>query len=271
MAIALTMPKTTSTHDPFGFRFWLGWILGFAASFVFSAALWTLLITWIFGEIRGAELTLSWSLAVFGTWFLFVVPFMRKKERIWKRLNTDQEKAADLWLAGIGISVGGLIASALGWSFIYREHLHQISTGFHGPWVKAVFASWLVCLIPFLLMMYRRADKLFQEAHARQTQRGPVFKSVFVEKSKRLLPAALIREIESFPATLENGKMVRFSLKDGRETGHAFVLNSREILGLYGCDSMDFEAADILKVRAVPADEMPAYQETRWLRLDGRI
>ncbi len=257
--------------DPFGFRFWLGWILGFAGCFVVSAGLWTLFLTWSFGKIDGAELTLAWSVAVFGTWFLFLAPFMRKKERIWKRLNSDQEKAADLWLFGMAFYIGILIVSSIGWCCFFRSGLHRTSGGLYGPWIKAVLATWLLALIPFLIVMYRKADVLFREAHKRQTTRGPAFKSVFVEKKTRLLPQAIADKIAAFPEMLENGRIVTLQLKDGREIEHVFVLNSREIIGLYGRAQMDFNTVDVTEVRDVAVETLPAYDETQWLRLDGRV
>jgi len=257
--------------DPFGFRFWLGWILGFAGCFFVSAGLWTLGITWVFGSIEGAELTLTWCVAVFGTWFLFLTPFMRKKERIWKRLNRDQEKAADLWLAGMAVYIGLLILASLAWSFIFRDSLHRTASGLYGPWLKAVLATWLLALIPFLVIMYRKADTLFKEAHARQTSRGPKFQSTLIEKALRQLPITIADQISLFPEMLENGRIVTLKLKDGREIQDVFVINSREVIGLYGRESMDFKIGDVAGVQAVDAQSLPAYDETRWLRLDGRV
>jgi len=259
-----------STKDPFGFRFWLAWILGFALSFVASAGLWTLFLTKLFGEIRGAELTVTWSAAVFGTWFLFVTPFMRKKERIWKRLNQDQEKAADLWLRGSSLLIGALLAALVFWSLVFQHELHRQSGGFFGPWLKAVAATWIVTLIPFLILMYRKADVVFREAEARQTQRGPVFKAIFVEKAKRILPEDVQAAIKASPETLSGGHVVLLTLMDGREIPHVFVLQSREILGLYARPGMDFSAAEIRSAQVLTQDELPPYDEAQWLRLDGR-
>src|SRR5437773_125999 len=110
-----------SLQDRYGFLFWLKWILWFAGSFIISAIFWTLLIKGIFHEIKGPELTLTWAVSVFGSWFILVIPFMRKKEQIWKRLNSDQEKAVDAWLLGMGVLIGLLIASSFGWSFVFRS------------------------------------------------------------------------------------------------------------------------------------------------------
>ncbi len=260
------MPK-----DPFGFKFWLGWILGFAGCFFVSAGLWTLFITWLFGSIEGSELTLTWCVTVFGSWFLFLTPFMRKKERIWKRLNHDQEKAADLWLAGMAVYIGVLIASSLAWSYLFRSDLHRTVSGIHGPWLKAVFATWILALIPFLVVMYRKADTLFNEAHQRQTSRGPKFQSTLIEKAARQLPIEIGDQISQFPEMLENGRIVTLKLKDGREIQDVFVINSREVIGLYARENMDFKTEDVVGVQAVDAQNLPAYDETRWLRLDGRV
>lgn len=254
--------------DKFGFRFWLGWILGFTGCFFVSAGLWTLFVFFAFGEIRGEELTLAWSVAVFGTWFLFLAPFMRKKERVWKRLNHDQEKAADLWLSGMAVYIGVLIVSSFVWCFVFRAHLYS-SPGLYGPWIKSVLATWLAALIPFLVMMYRKADALFKEAHARQTQKTPKFRGVLVEKKDRLLSSEVEAQIAALPETLENGTLVTLRLRDNREIEHVFVINFREIVGLYAREEMDFKAADV--VSAYAPEKMPEFDEALWLRLDGRI
>ena len=49
--------------DPFGFRFWLGWILRFAGSLLIAAILWTAILTFIFGRIAEPEIVLTWSAA----------------------------------------------------------------------------------------------------------------------------------------------------------------------------------------------------------------
>lgn len=228
-------------------------------------------MTWWFGGIKGSELTLTWCVAVFGTWFLFLTPFMRKKERIWKRLNQDQEKAADLWLAGMAVYIGVLIVSSLTWSVVFQSHLQDRSQGLYGPWLKAVLATWILALIPFLVVMYRKADTLFKEAHQRQMSRGPKFQSILVEKKARQLAEDIAAQISAFPEMLENGRIVTLQLKDGREIQNVFVINSREVVGLYDRDGMDFKTEDVAGVQSVAPEKLPPYDEKRWLRLDGRV
>lgn len=256
--------------DKFGFWFWLGWILWFAGSFILAAWGWTLVMTKIFGAIEGRELAVTWGIAVFGSWFILLIPFMRKKEQIWKRLNQDQESAVDAWLSALGLFVGLFVAAAIFWSVRLKSSiLADVSDGLDPLWLTAVLASWLVLLIPFLIVMYRRADALFKTAAARQAGAVPQIRKIFVERSKRVLPAGIKERIERFPPTLPKGHVVTLTLKDGRRIPHVFVVNSAEILGLYDCPDMGFEAREILDVEPVPGDSLPAYEEAKWLRLDG--
>ena len=104
----VTFMSIRNGKDQYGFKFWLGWIVQFAGSFIAAVLFWTFSLTALFGGIRGAEISITWAVAVFGSWFILMIPFMRKKERIWKRLNDDQEKATDAWLLGLRIFHRGL-------------------------------------------------------------------------------------------------------------------------------------------------------------------
>jgi len=259
------------TPQEFGFKFWLGWIVQFAGSFVLAVIFWTAGITALFGQIEGIELTLTWGVAVFGSWFLLMIPLMRKKEQIWKRLNQDQEKAVSAWLLGMGIFIGMLIASALGWSIIFRDSLGQNKEGgLNLDWVKAVIGTWLFLLLPFLVFMYRKADAIFKSAEERQIPKGPLFQSTFVEKSKRMIPETLRRKIEAVPPILGKGHIAHLRLRDGSNVSHAFILNASEILGLYDRKDFDFNVQDIEDVELIDQDHLVAYEEAKWLRLDGR-
>jgi hypothetical protein len=261
------------SRDRFGFLFWLGWILAFSGSLILAGLFWTLVMSRLFKRIEGVELTLVWALAVFGSWFVLVIPFMRKKEQIWKRLNQDEEKAADAWLKAIGILAGLLIASGLGWSFIFRESLfsRHSGQGFDPRWAKAVFGTWLFLLLPFLVWMYRRADEIFKAAVIRQTHTPRAFKSILVEKSKRILPEKIAVKIKATEPTLATGYVVTLKLKDGGQIPDVFVLNSAEILGVYNRDTLGFEVEDVVDAEPIPSRNLPRYEESKWLRLDGRI
>lgn len=256
-------------RDPYGFQFWLGWIFQFAGSFLAAALFWTALLTWFFGKISEPEIVTVWAVAVFGSWFILITPFMRKKEQIWKRLNDDEEKAVDAFLQGISLFTGLLVLSSLGWSFVYKARIFSGKTGFDPAWVKAVTGTWLFSLLPFLAVLYRKADRIFKNAEARQTNSAPKFRSIFIEKQKRFIPGEMAARLAKIPPALENGHVVHLILKDGRKIPHVFVINSKEVLGVYDRSELGFEMKEVADIELV--DALPAYEEEKWLRLDGRI
>ena len=253
--------------DSYGFQFWLLWILGFAASFLISALFWTWMLGKFFGNLSEPEIFLTWALSVFGSWFLILTPFMRKKEQIWKRLNVDQEKAANAWLAGMGFFIALLIIACIFWDWKLRARIFQ-SPGFDRLWLRNVFTSGMVLTLPFLVFLYKKADQIYQAALKRQTQQGPAFQTVFLDRSKRILPEDLASKIKSFPETLPDGHVVNLILKDGRKISDVFVLKGQEILGIYNVSETSLEAREIADVEIVEA--LPVYEESKWLRLDGR-
>lgn len=257
------MPKP----DRFGFQFWLFWILSFAGSFLFSAVFWTWCISRFLGNLAQPEILITWALSVFGCWFLILTPFMRKKEQIWKRLNQDQEKATTAWLKAMGAFIALLIMVCFFWSWQLRDQI-AAAPGFDRLWARNVFASWLVLVLPFLIYLYKKADEIYKAALKRQTHLGPQFQTSFLDQSKRLLPEAVAEKLRSFPETLQGGHVVNVVLKDGRKVPDVFVFRGQEILGIYNASAPSFEGNDIADFE--PVTNLPAYEESKWLRLDGR-
>ena len=70
---------------------------------------------------------------------------------------------------------------------------------------------------------------------------------------------------------LPNGHVVTVILKNGNRIPHVFVLNAKEILGVYDKDALDFSIDEIADLEALDKDHLPLYEESRWLRLDGVI
>ncbi len=199
-----------------------------------------------------------------------VVPFMRKKEQIWKRLNVDEEKAVSSWLHAMGFFIGSLIAACLFWSLRYKSEILQNPSHFHAGWAKAVLVSWLLLLLPFLIFLYRKADQIFKAALNRQRQTGPLFRTSFVERNQRLLPRKIADKLQGLPPTLERGHLATVILKDGRRIPNVFILNASEILGVYDRLDLGFEASEVEDLEVTQAGEWPAFEESRWLRVDGR-
>ena len=254
-------------QDRYGFFFWLRWILAFAGSFAATAGAWTVLLTHLFGPVLGKELVTTWTASVFGTWFLIVIPFMRKKEQIWKRLNEDQEKSVDAWFTGMGFFIGLFIASALAWTWFLRKRLFPDTPGFDPVWLKAVFSTWFLILIPLLVWMYRRADNIFEKANARQTYE-PHFQVHWIEPEKRQLSADLSRQIKKFKPTIPGGHLVNARLKNGQVLKHLFVMDAKEVAGVYDPMVLDFDVSEFEDLSVLESDCLPSFDETKWVRFN---
>ena len=71
------------------------------------------------------------------------------------------------------------------------------------------------------------------------------------------------------PPAIRRGHLVSALLKNGKKIDHVFVLDRREVMGVYGHDPMPFRAADIVDVLPVDLDRIPVFEPERWLRFDG--
>lgn len=178
------------------------------------------------------------------------------------------------WIVGFAgalILSAVLVSSMVMWSYVYRERIGTPGASWNRDWAKAVMATWLVFLLPFLAWMYRRADQIFRHATERQQARGPKFRTVHVAQIKRKLPAVLTRKLQTMTPTLDRGHLLTAQLKDGRRIPHIFVMNGSEILGVYDHAAFDFEVLDIETIELMDPAALPAYDESKWLRLDSGV
>jgi len=120
-----------------------------------------------------------------------------------------------------------------------------------------------------LILMYRKADQIFKSAVIRQNNLKIRRSTFFLEKSKRILPQKISDKIRTIPSTLPRGHVVTAILRDGERISNVFVLDSSEILGVYDRSELDFEAQDIADIEPLDWNNLPAYDESKWLRLDG--
>ena len=168
--------------------------------------------------------------------------------------------------------IGVLAASCLVWSFYYRDLIaDRAGGGFEPAWIKAVVATWLVSLMPLLVWMYRKTDEIFKEALKNQAKTRPVFRSIFVKKADRSLPGPMREKLQHIPPTLREGHVINAVLDDGTRIPDLFVIHRSEIVGVYDRTAMDFDATRIKDVDVVEVKNLPPYEESKWLRLDGSV
>lgn len=271
----------SSARKKGGFFWWLLWIAVAIGSFIFSAVVWTWLITYVVGEIKGTPLTILWTSAVFGSWLLTMIPIIRAKERYWNRLSQEDETNVTWWIGWIALTIAAFFASVGFWTWYFSKSGGNIQApGAAARWVFAVFGTWMIALLPLIVVMYQKVDRAYEKARLRREENEkketarPHAKTVFIDPAKRVLGNFLSNKLKRVPATLKRGRqsghLVTAILKDGRRFQNVFVVNRSEVLGIYGEDRLPFEAQDVVDLEPADWEKLPAFSEENWLRLDGR-
>ncbi len=261
-----------------GTFWWLLWIVIAAGSFILSALFWTWFLQMVLGEIKGPLPTILWAGAVFGSWLVTMIPIIRAKERYWNRLSSQDETNVTWWIGWIALTIATFFASAGFWTwFLAREGKTIHETANARFWVFSVFGTWMVALVPLIVVMYQKVDRAYEMARKRREesegkQARP--KTVFIDYSKRLLDDTLAQKLKKIPATLrrgrERGHLVTAVLKDGRRFSNLFVANHKEVLGIYGHENLPFDVKEIVDVEPTEVEKVAGFNEEGWLRLDGR-
>lgn len=260
-----------------GVTWWFLWMAVAIGSFILSAIFWTWFISNFFGEIRGSPLTILWAGTVFGSWLLTMIPVIRAKERYWNRLSQEDETNVTWWIGWIALTIATFFVSAGFWTWFFARNGASIQApGAARNWVFAVFGTWMVALVPMIVVMYQKVDRAYEKARLRREAAPPPArpKTVFLDDAKRTLADPLTQKLKRWPATIKKGRhaghLVTAVLKDGRRFENIFVANRREVLGIYGYDTLPFEVREIADLEPVGLEQAPAFTEEGWLRLDGR-
>ncbi len=269
------------TQKKGGVAWWLLWIVIAIGSFIFSAIVWTWLITNFFGEIKGTSLTILWASAVFGSWLLTMIPIIRAKERYWNRLSQEDEAGVTWWIGWIALTIATFFASAGFWTWFFAKGGGRIQDPGAGErWIFAVFGTWMIALVPLIVVMYQKVELAYERARLRREAgeekeaERPKPKTVFMDPRKRTLEDPLVQKLKRVPATLKRsgrlGHLVTAVLRDGRRFENVFIANRTELLGIYGTDRLPFEAKDVVDVEPTNLESLSDFSEENWLRLDGR-
>ena len=192
-------------------------------------------------------------------------------------MKKDNPSTVWWWLAWIGLTIGSFFVSCWFWTLFIARHVGTMQQpGAPILWVAAVFGSWMVLLVPLIVVMYRKVDKAYEDARiqrektAFQKAQGAFrIKSIFIENSKRALNKNLGQKLKSMPETIRRGHLVTAVLRDGRQIENVFILNKKEVLGVYGLEALTFEISDIVDILPCDLDRLPNFKSENWLRLDG--
>ena len=182
------------------------------------------------------------------------------------------------WVVWILLTIGSFFAAAAFWTPVIAQRFGSIrETKTAVIWVSAVFGSWMVILLPLIIVMYQKVDKAYEDARIRREKAAQQssqtaalrFRSIVVEKSKRILSAELKEKLKGWPETIEGGHLLTVILKNGRRIPHVFVAGREGVLGIYDFTELAFEGRDIADIEPADMSRLPAFFWANWLRLDG--
>ena len=181
------------------------------------------------------------------------------------------------WLGWITLTIVSFFVSCYFWTgFIARHAGSMDKSGVPILWVTAVFGSWMVLLVPLIIIMYNKVDKAYEDARImRETDQLQKAKenfkvrSILIEGSKRKLKQELAAKLRRYPETIKRGHLVSATLSDGQRVPNVFILDKKEVLGIYGVKEVLFKIEDIIDVEPVAMDQIPDFKSEEWLRLDG--
>lgn len=274
------MSQKLRSNNAAGIWFWLKWILVAIGGFTGSLLFWNwLLLDYLKADFKNPQIAIAWMVAVFGTWFVTLIPLMRKKETVMGHMDKQDESTVTWWLIWISLTIGSFFAAVWFWTPFIADRFGSVRNSTTSLlWIIAVFGSWLVALIPLMILMYYKVDKAYEDARIRrelrksssQNFKDPVkIKALYIEPAKRKLPRELTDRLKKIPRTIKNGHLVTATLKDGREIQHVFISDQKELLGVYDQQELTFEAQDIVDFKPTDLTHPPDFTQKIWLRLDG--
>lgn len=192
--------------------------------------------------------------------------------------KTAQKENTVLWWVGwIVLTIASFFVSCWFWTGYIAKNVGPMSQP-NVPilWVTAVFGTWMVLLVPLIVVMYSKVDKAYEDARisreARDLEKARKefgARAVNIDPSERHLSDVLVSKIKKMPEALRKGHLVTVILDGGRRIENVFIFNKKEVLGVYDQTTMPFRISEIRDVEAADLDKLPDFEASRWLRLDG--
>jgi len=181
------------------------------------------------------------------------------------------------WLMWIVASIGSFFLAVWFWTPFIADHFGSIqNTGVTFIWIVAVFGTWLVALLPLMILMYWKVDKAYEDVRLRREakqntakQENPYrIKSVPVEEVKRIIPKDLRNRLKKIPQTIRGGHLMTAILNDGRRIENVFIARKKVLLGVYNQQELTFQANDIIRLEPTNLENPPDFTQKGWLKFD---
>ena len=182
------------------------------------------------------------------------------------------------WIGWITLTILTFFAASWFWTgFIARYVGSMDQRGVQVLWVASVFGTWMILLVPLIVIMYNKVDRAYEDKRilqektaegARRLASGIQFDPI--PEDERLLGRDLAQKIKKMPWKInKRGNLVTVTLKNGKRIPNVFVVDRQVVVGVYGYDKAPFRAADIADVNAADENALPDFETDRWLRFDG--
>lgn len=181
------------------------------------------------------------------------------------------------WIGWITLTIVSFFISSWFWTPIIAKKVGTMQTaGAPVIWVIAVFGTWMILLVPLIIFMYSKVDKAYEDARIEReksqfNQQKKIFgiRCIDIPLNDRKISAELARQLKQIPETMVRGHLVNLVLKTGKKVQNVFILDRKEILGIYEKNSFDFKLEEIQGFEAVSPESIKDFKEEKWLRLDG--
>ncbi len=178
------------------------------------------------------------------------------------------------WIGWITLTILSFFVSYSFWTGFIAKHVGPMDQkGVPLIWVAAVFGTWMVLLVPLIILMYNKVDRSYEDARIKRdgdNQKKIIsnlgFKIMRSPVEGRLLPKEIQKKLKKMPRTLNQGQLVALKFENGKRLENVFVLAHEEIVGIYDAD-WKFDAKNVVDVEILdPGKTMPVEHE-KWMRL----
>lgn len=181
------------------------------------------------------------------------------------------------WVGWITLTIVTFFVSSGFWTPIIAKHFGSMDRALApAVWVTAVFGTWMVLLVPLIIVMYNKVDRAYEEARIHKEKdmkdklkRFSPVKFVNIPEAERLLSRELSDKINKIPETVKKGHLVTAHLKNGKKIEHVFVYQKTDVLGVYGHTVPPFKISEIVDITPSDLDHLPPFEAEGWLRFDG--
>ena len=184
--------------------------------------------------------------------------------------SSDGLKTVFWWVVWMTLTIASFFVACFFWTPIIAAKfgpIHQMKTSI--IWVSMVFGTWILFLVPLIIVMYAKVDKAYEDARMKREKAQLRFKTLNLPKNLRTLPSHLAKKLNEVPETIESGHLVSIILKNGKKFPYVFVASRSEIIGIYDQKELPFTMNEIEDIRPETFENAPRFLTTQWLRLDG--